>query len=433
MVASPAQHTGPGTGSDAAPGSVPGGGPAGSAGTPPLTLDDIRTAQKTLSGVARVTALEGSRHLSELVGSPVHFKCENLQRTGSFKVRGAYVRIAAMSAEERARGVVAASAGNHAQGVALAASLLGVRSTVFMPVGAPLPKVAATRDYGARVRLHGQVVDETLRAAQEYAAETGAVFIHPFDHPDIVAGQGTVGLEILEQCPEVRTIVVGVGGGGLAAGVALAVKTLRPDVRVVGVQAEGAAAYPPSLAAGHPVALESVSTMADGIKVGRPGDVPFRIVGELVDEIRTVSEDALSSALLLCLERAKLVVEPAGASPVAALLSAPESFEGPVVAVLSGGNVDPLVLQRTLRHGMAAAGRYLSLRLRLTDRPGALAALLGELSVADANVLDVSHVRTDPRLGLTEAEVEVHLETKGPEHCAEVTASLRRAGYTVMG
>jgi len=418
MVASPDRHTGP----DDAP-----------AHAPALSLDDIRAAQKTLSGVARVTALEGSRHLSELVGAPVHLKCENLQRTGSFKVRGAYVRIAAMPARERARGVVAASAGNHAQGVALAASLLGVRSTVFMPAGAPLPKVAATRDYGARVRLHGQVVDETLRAAQEYAAETGAVFIHPFDHPDVVAGQGTVGLEILEQCPEVRTIVVGVGGGGLVAGVALAVKSLRPDVRVIGVQAEGAAAYPPSLAAGRPVALESVSTMADGIKVGRPGDVPFKIVGELVDEVRTVSEDALSSALLLCLERAKLVVEPAGASPVAALLSDPESFEGPVVAVLSGGNVDPLVLQRTLRHGMAAAGRYLSLRLRLTDRPGALAALLGELSVADANVLDVSHVRTDPRLGLTEAEVEVHLETKGPQHCAEVTAALRRAGYTVMG
>ncbi|MDK1472650.1 threonine ammonia-lyase [Streptomyces sp. 549] len=396
-----------------------------------LTVDDVHSAHKVLAGVARMTAMEGSRHLTELVGSPVHFKCENLQRTGSFKIRGAFVRIAAMTAEERARGVVAASAGNHAQGVALAASLLGVRSTVFMPVGAPLPKLAATREYGAEVVLHGQVVDESLAAAVEYAQRTGAVFIHPFDHPDVVAGQGTVGLEILEQCPEVRTIVVGVGGGGLVAGVALAVKALRPDVRVVGVQAEGAAAYPPSLAAGRPVALDSVATMADGIKVGQPGEVPFRIVGDLVDEIRTVSEDALSSALLLCLERAKLVVEPAGASPVAALLSDPAAFEGPVVAVLSGGNVDPLVLQRTLRHGMAAAGRYLSLRLRLTDRPGALAALMGELSAADANVLDVSHVRTDPRLGLTEAEVEVHLETKGPEHCAEVAEALRRAGYTV--
>lgn len=400
---------------------------------PSVILDDVVGAQKMLSGVARVTAMEGSRHLSRLVGAPVHLKCENLQRTGSFKLRGAYVRIAGLRPEERAAGVVAASAGNHAQGVALASSLLGVRSTVFMPAGAPLPKVAATREYGAEVRLQGQVVDETLAAAEDHARRTGAVLIHPFDHPDIIAGQGTVGLEILEQCPEVRTIVVGIGGGGLAAGIAVAVKALRPDVKVIGVQAEGAAAYPPSLAAGHPVSIRRPSTMADGIKVGRPGDVPFKIIGDLVDEVRTVSEDALSSALLLCLERAKMVVEPAGASTVAALLSDPRSFEGPVVALLSGGNVDPLLMQRILRHGMAAAGRYLSLRLRLTDRPGALAGLLGLLSVADANVLDVSHVRTDPRLGLTEVEVELHLETKGPEHCEEVAARLRAEGYTVMG
>ncbi|MFC8369084.1 threonine ammonia-lyase [Streptomyces sp. NPDC057239] len=397
-----------------------------------VTLDDVRGAQKMLSGVARTTALEGSRHLSRRVGAPVHLKCENLQRTGSFKLRGAYVRIAGLLPEERAAGVVAASAGNHAQGVALASSLLGVRSTVFMPKGAPLPKISATREYGAEVRLQGQVVDETLAAAMEYAHETGAVFIHPFDHPDVIAGQGTVGLEILEQCPEVRTIVVGVGGGGLAAGIAVAVKELRPDVRIVGVQAAGAAAYPPSLAAGRPVSVRDPVTMADGIKVGRPGDVPFGIVGELVDEVCTVTEDELSAALLLCLERAKLVVEPAGASPVAALLSRPGAFEGPVVAVLSGGNVDPVLMERVLRHGMAAQGRYLAVRLRLTDRPGALASLLGALSVADANVLDVSHVRTDPRLGLTEAEVELHLETKGPEHCAEVNRALREAGYTVM-
>jgi threonine dehydratase len=397
-----------------------------------ITLDDVRGAHKMLSGVARMTAMESSRHLSSLVGSPVHLKCENLQRTGSFKIRGAYVRIAGLSQEERAAGVVAASAGNHAQGVALAASLLGVRSTVFMPVGAPLPKIAATRDYGAEVRLHGTVVDETLRAAIDHAEQTGAVFIHPFDHPDIIAGQGTVGLEILEQCPEVRTIVVGIGGGGLAAGVAVAVKALRPDVKVIGVQAAGAAAYPPSLAAGRPVALRAVATMADGIMVGRPGDVPFAVIKDLLDDVVTVSEDQLSSALLLCLERAKLVVEPAGASPVAALLAAPDAYEGPVVAVLSGGNVDPLLMQRILRHGMSAAGRYLSLRLRLTDRPGALATLLGVLSVLDANVLDVSHVRTDPRLELTEAEVELHLETKGPEHRAAVGAALEDAGYVVI-
>ncbi|MFC8533979.1 threonine ammonia-lyase [Streptomyces sp. NPDC057249] len=400
---------------------------------PPVILDDVRGAQKMLSGVAKVTPLEGSRHLSGLVGAPVLFKCENLQRTGSFKLRGAYVRISGLTPVERAAGVVAASAGNHAQGVALASALLGVRSTVFMPVGAPLPKVAATREYGARVRLHGTVVDETLAAAQEYARETGAVFIHPFDHADIIAGQGTVGLEILDQCPEVRTIVVGIGGGGLAAGVAVAVKAVRPDVRIVGVQAAGAACYPPSLAADRPVSIGMLQTMADGIKVGRPGDVPFALVRDLVDEVRTVSEDELSSALLLCLERAKMVVEPAGASPVAALLGDPKAFHGPVVALLSGGNVDPLLMQRILTHGMAAAGRYLSLRLRLTDRPGALAAMLGVLSVADANVLDVSHARTDPRLGLTEAEVELHLETKGPEHCDDVKAALRDAGYLVMG
>ncbi|GGW34366.1 threonine ammonia-lyase [Streptomyces griseoloalbus] len=398
-----------------------------------VTLDDVRGARKMLSGVARMTAMEGSRHLSRTVAAPVHLKCENLQRTGSFKLRGAYVRIAGLLPEERAAGVVAASAGNHAQGVALASSLLGVRSTVFMPKGAPLPKISATREYGAEVRLHGQVVDETLAAAMEYAHETGAVFIHPFDHPDVIAGQGTVGLEILEQCPQVRTIVVGVGGGGLAAGIAVAVKALRPDVRIVGVQAEGAAAYPPSLAAGRPVSVRNPATMADGIKVGRPGDVPFGIVGELVDEVRTVTEDELSAALLLCLERAKLVVEPAGASPVAALLSRPDAFEGPVVAVLSGGNVDPVLMERVLRHGMAAQGRYLAVRLRLTDRPGALASLLGTLSGVDANVLDVSHIRTDPRLGLTEAEVELHLETKGPAHCTEVNQVLSDAGYTVIG
>ena len=398
-------------------------------------LADVQAARETLAGISRVTALEGSRYLSRLVGAPVHLKCENLQRTGSFKLRGAYTRIAGLGAEERARGVVAASAGNHAQGVALAASLLGVASTVFMPAGAPLPKIAATREYGARVRLVGQVVDETLAAAQEYAERTGAVFIHPFDHPDVVAGQGTVGLEIVEQCPEVGTVVVGMGGGGLAAGVAVAVKALRPGARIVGVQAAGSAAYPPSLAAGHPVSLAGVATMADGMKVGRPGDVPFRIVAELVDEVRTVSEDALSAALVHCLERAKMVVEPAGAAPVAALLDQPGAFggNGPVVAVLSGGNVDPLVLERTLRHGMAAAGRYLSLRLTVPDRPGALAALLTELSEADANVLAVNHVRTDPRLGVGEAEVELQLETQGPEHCTQLSKTLEAAGYRVLG
>ncbi|MBF9067755.1 threonine ammonia-lyase [Streptacidiphilus fuscans] len=398
----------------------------------PITLDDVRGAHKMLAGVARVTPMESSRHLSELIGSPVQLKCENLQRTGSFKLRGAYVRIAGLSPVERAAGVVAASAGNHAQGVALAASTLGVHSTVFMPVVAPLPKVAATRDYGADVRLVGENFDATLAAALEYAETTGAVFIHPFDHPDIVAGQGTVGLEVLEQCPEVRTILVGTGGGGLLAGIAAAVKPVRPDVRVIGVQAEGAAAYPPSLRAGRPVTLDRFGTMADGIQVGRPGDVPFEIINQLADGVLTVSEDALARALLLCLERAKLVVEPAGASTVAALLEHGGEIEGPVVAVLSGGNIDPLLMQRVLRHGMAAAGRYMSLRLRINDRPGVLAGLLEVLSRTDANVVDVAHVRTDPKLGLGEADVDLRLETKGPEHCAAVVAELRAEGYRVL-
>ncbi|MEV4614457.1 threonine ammonia-lyase [Kitasatospora sp. NPDC049258] len=397
----------------------------------PITIDDVRGAQKMLAGVARVTPMETSRYLAELVGAPVHLKCENLQRTGSFKLRGAYVRIAGLTPVQKAGGVVAASAGNHAQGVALAAALLGVRSTVFMPLAAPLPKVSATRGYGAEVRLHGSTVDDALQAAQRYAEATGAVFIHPFDHWDIVTGQATVGLEILEQCPEVRTILVGVGGGGLLAGIAAAVKPLRPDVRVVGVQAAAAAAYPPSLAAGRPITLERFATMADGIQVGRPGDIPFEVINTLADGIRTVSEESLSRALLVGLERLKLVVEPAGVSPVAALLEQPGAFEGPVVAVLSGGNIDPQLMQRVLRHGLVAAGRYLSLRVRLADRPGALADLLAVLTQVDANVLDVAHVRIDPRLGLTEVEVDLHLETKGPEHCTAVISELRDAGYVV--
>lgn len=394
-----------------------------------VTSEDIEAARPVLQGISRVTPLEHSRPLEDLVGGPVFLKCENLQRAGSFKIRGAYLRISRLSDEERARGVVAASAGNHAQGVALAARLLGSQATVFMPEGAPLPKVEATRAYGAQVRFVGHTIDACLPEAQAFAAETGAVLIHPFDHPDVVAGQGTVGLEILEQCPDVRTLVVCTGGGGLVAGIALAVKSKRPDVRVVGVQAEGAAAYPPSLSAGHPVALDTMATMADGIAVGRPGEVPFSIIREYVDSIRTVSEESLSTALLLCLERNKLLVEPAGVAAVAALLDAPRAFEPPVVAVLSGGNVDPLLLLRLLRHGLASAGRYLALRVRVSDRPGSLARLLGELAAVDANVLEVEHVRTDPRLHVDEVEVALQLETRGPDHCDEVVGRLRAAGY----
>jgi len=398
----------------------------------PVGLADVQAARQLLRGVILDTPVQGSRPLGERVGGPVWLKCENLQRAGSFKIRGAYTRISRLSEDEASRGVVAASAGNHAQGVALAASLRGIRSTVFMPEGAPIPKVEATKAYGAEVRFHGQAVDEALVAAQEFSDQTGAVFVHPFDHAHIVAGAGTVGLELLEQVPDVKTVVVCTGGGGLLAGIAVAVKGLRPDVRIVGVQAEGAAAYPASLTAGHPVALESMATMADGIAVGCPGPVPFAIIDELVDDLRTVSEESLSRALLLCLERAKLVVEPAGAAAVAAVLDDPKAFEPPVAVVLSGGNIDPLLLMRVLRHGLAVAGRFLSFRARISDRPGALVSLLAEVAAADASVLEVEHVRTDPRLRVDEVEVQLQLETRGAEHCEEVQARLRKAGYTLV-
>jgi threonine dehydratase len=398
----------------------------------PVGIDDVHSARTLLEGVIRDTPVQGSRPLSDRVGGPVWLKCENLQRAGSFKIRGAYTRISALTPDEAARGVVAASAGNHAQGVALAATLRGITSTVFMPEGAPIPKVQATRAYGAEVRFHGQSVDEALQEATRFAQESGAVLVHPFDHPAIVAGQGTVGLEILEQVPDVRTVVVCTGGGGLLAGMAVAVKALRPDVRVVGVQAESAAAYPASLAAGRPVVLDRMSTMADGIAVGCPGTVPFEIVNQLVDKIVTVSEESLSRALLLCLERHKLVVEPAGAAGVAALLDDPSAFEPPVVVVLSGGNIDPLLLMRVLRHGLAVAGRFLSLRVRIADRPGALVQLLAEVAEADASVVEVEHVRTDARLRVDEVEVRLELETRGEEHCVEVLARLREAGYPLV-
>jgi threonine dehydratase len=399
----------------------------------PVSFEDVLAARELLEGVVRPTPLEYSRALSDRAGVEVFLKCENLQRAGSFKIRGAYTRMSRLSDEEKARGVVAASAGNHAQGVALAAQLLGIRSTVFMPLGAPLPKLVATRAYGAHVEQIGRNIDDCLVRAREFAAETGAVLIHPFDHPDIVAGQGTCGLEILEQCPDVRTILVSGGGGGLMAGIATAVKAKRPDVRVIGVQAETAAAYPASLAAGEPVQLASMSTMADGIAVGLPGVVPYAIVRELVDGVTTVSEESLSRALLFLLERAKLVVEPAGAAAVAHLLdSGSGAYEGPVVAVLSGGNIDPVLLLRIIRHGMAAAGRYLQFRVRVPDSPGSLARLLSDLAEADANVLEVEHVRTGAALRVDEVELGVQLETKGSQHCEELLATLRGKGYDLV-
>jgi threonine dehydratase len=396
-----------------------------------ITLAEVRAAASLLEGVAIRTPMEESRWLSSVVGGPVLLKCENLQRTGSFKIRGAYVRMSHLSPEERARGVVAASAGNHAQGVALAARMLGIRATVFMPEGAPIPKLNATRGYGAQVLFHGATLDEALTRAIAYAEETGAVLIHPFDHTDIVAGQATCGLEIVEQAPAAASVIVPTGGGGLIAGIALAVKELRPDVRVIGVQAEGAAAYPASLEAGGPVALESMSTMADGIAVACPGAVPFAEIAAHVDEVITVSEESISRALVLLLERAKMVVEPAGAVGVAAVLDQPQRFSTPSVVVLSGGNIDPLLLGKVIRHGMASAGRYLNIRVRIPDRPGGLARLLGELADAGANVMEVMHQRTSMSLSLDEVEVQVQLETRGPDHAETVLARLGEHGYRV--
>lgn len=380
----------------------------------------------------RRTPTIASRALSDRSGHQVLLKCENLQRTGSFKPRGAYNRIANLSEVESANGVVAASAGNHAQGVAWAATELGIESTVFMPNGAPLPKLVATRAYGATVHLVGETVDDALVAAREFAESNGAVLIHPFDHPDIVAGQGTVGLEILEQLPDVGTVLVPAGGGGLLAGIAAVISDLAPDVRIIGVQAEGAAAWPCSLEAGHPVPLGAMSTMADGIAVGRPGDVPFVHVSKQVDKIVTVSEDALSRALLLCLERAKLIVEPAGAAAVAALMSIPADelgLTGPVCAVLSGGNVDPLLLTHVVTHGLRAAGRYLGVHITIPDRPGGLVDLLGVVSDNGASVVDVVHSRTRGALALDEVEVFLTVETRGPEHRQSMLDALDAAGY----
>nr|WP_041295449.1 threonine ammonia-lyase [Isoptericola variabilis] len=397
-----------------------------------MTLADVRDAARLVDGVVTRTPVHAFRALSEIAGADVVLKCENLQRAGSFKVRGAYTRMSRLSDAEKAAGVVAASAGNHAQGVALAAQMLGIHAVVYMPTDASVPKLVATRGYGAEVRQVGTSVDEALVAARAEAARSGRVLIHPFDHRDVVAGQGTVATEILEQVPDVGTVVVPLGGGGLVAGIATVLAEAAPHVRVVGVQAAKAAAYPASLAAGRPVPGRLGATMADGIAVGTPGDVPFEVLRRLGVEVRTVSEDQISRALLLVAERAKLIVEPSGAAAIAAVMDAPGELPGTIVPVLSGGNIDPLLLLRVVQHGLVAAGRYLQLRLRIDDRPGALANLLGTIADADANIVHVEHTRTDTSLGVSEVFVTLQLETKGPEHCEAVVRRLRDLGLDVV-
>ena len=397
------------------------------------TLADFEGARTIVSRVADVTPMETARFMSEVLGSPVFLKCENLQRTGSYKIRGAYNRLSHLSDEEKAHGVVAASAGNHAQGVAFAARELGITSTIFMPVGVALPKLQATRDYGADVVLRGHTVAEPLLAAAEFARETGAIFIPPFDHADVIAGQGTLGLEILDQVPDVDTIIVPIGGGGLISGVASAVKQkmalVGRTVRIIGVQAANAAPYPLSLTMGEATEISISPTIADGIAVAKPGLLNFEIIRDAVDEIVTVEEDDIARALLVLLERAKLVVEPAGAVGVAAILAGKITPTGTTVAILSGGNIDPLVMERIVSHGLAASERYLKLRIPLPDRPGQLARTAEIVAESNANVVEVLHTRHGTGLQISQVELELHIETRGPEHAELVIHNLRAAGF----
>ncbi|MEY3971815.1 MAG: hypothetical protein RLY84_208 [Actinomycetota bacterium] len=396
------------------------------------TLQEFEQAAQRVSGVTIKTPVIESHWLTEITGQKVFYKCENLQRTGAYKVRGAYNLLSQLTKEEQKRGVVAASAGNHAQGVALAAQLLGIKATIFMPVGASLPKYQATIGYGAQVVLTGAIFDETNTAAKEFAQKTGAVYVPPFDHLDIVRGQGTVALEIFEQLPEVDNIVVCLGGGGLTAGVALAAKLkaqqLGRKVKVYAVQAELAAAYPPSLRAGKPVEVKTQPTIADGIAVAKPGKIPFDIISKFVDKVVTVSEDEIAKGMLGVLERNKLVVEAGGAVGVAAVLAKKLKLKGTTAIVLSGGNIDPLLLQRVIRHGLAASDRYTNIAVMLPDRPGQLVRTAQAVADAHANVVEVLHTRHGSGLQISEVELDLSVETRGKEHRDEVIESLKQAG-----
>ena len=396
------------------------------------TLEDFEVAEANVSVIIKETPLLHSSYLSELTGGEVYLKAENLQRTGAYKVRGAYNRMSKLSAQERKRGVVAASAGNHAQGVALAASKLGIKATIFMPIGASLPKVQATKGYGAEVVLVGATFAECLKAAQEFSAKKNAVFIPPFDHIDVVIGQGTVGLEIMKELPDVDNIVVAVGGGGLAAGVAVAAKLAAKangrKVKVYGVQSEHAAPYVVSLKKGKLTEIQTTPTIADGIAVSKPGRVPFELIKKNIDKVVTVSENEIAKAILVLLERAKQVVEPAGAVGIAALISQKLKLKGKTAVILSGGNIDPLLLQRVIRHGLAAAERYNTISVMLPDRPGQLALTAAVIAKANANVVEVLHTRHGLGLKISEVELNLSVETSGHAHTLEVLKALEDAG-----
>jgi threonine dehydratase len=377
-------------------------------------LREIEAARARLDGVARVTPVYGTETLSKRVDRELWLKTENLQRTGSFKVRGAVNKIAQLSEPEKRAGVVAASAGNHGQAVAWAAREEGVRATVFMPQDAPMAKVEPTKNYGAKAELVGAAFEDALAAALDHAERTGATFIHPYEDEKVIAGQGTIGLEIAEQVPQAETVAIPVGGGGLASGIALALRAVNPRLRIVGVQA----------------GLDG-PTIADGIAVKEVGERTGRILEEVLDDMASVSDDEISHAILLLLERSKLVVEGAGAVGVAALLSGKVGGAGPVVAVLSGGNIDPTVLISVMRHGLTSAGRYLVVRSRLHDRPGELLKLLSLVARERANVISVDHHREGMDVPVYESEVELTLAMRDEHHCAVLLETLRSLGYTV--
>jgi threonine dehydratase len=395
-----------------------------------VELADVEAAAKRLEGLIRSTPLEVAHALSKPLGREVWVKLEYLQRTGSYKVRGAYNRIVQLP---QGVDVVAASAGNHAQGVALAAQLTGRTATIYMPSSAPLPKIEATRAYEADVQLVDGGVEECLAAATAHADRHGALFVPPFDHPDVIAGQGTVGLELAQSLPpEVKTVLLPIGGGGLISGVAVAMKALRPDVQIIGVEPDGANAMKQSLAAGELVSLKHIRTMADGIAVRRVCDLTLAHVQKYVDDIVTVSEESIGQAVLQLLERAKAVVEPAGAVGLAALLSGKVIGNDPVCVVLSGGNIDPILLSKVIDYGLTAAGRYLRLRVILDDRAGLLATLSKTLSDMGLNVVLIEHHKSGLKdLAFNEVEVQLTLETRDPEQHEEVVAELTRRGFPV--
>ena len=396
------------------------------------TLADFEQALTNVRQVAIETPVLHSNFLSNLVGQEVFLKAENLQRTGAYKLRGAFNRMSKLTAAERKRGVVAASAGNHAQGVALAAKKLGIKATIFMPIGASLPKYNATKNYGANVILEGAVFGETLPAAKAYAEKKGAIFIPPFDHIDVIIGQGTVGMEIFDQVEDVQTIIVSIGGGGLAAGVAVAAK-LRAKARgkkvqVIGVQAENAASYVPSLRAGKPKQIDTKPTIADGIAVAKPGAIPFELIKKHIDKVVTVSDSEIALAIVALAERAKMVVEPAGAAPVAALLAGKVKPRGTTVAVLSGGNLDPLLMQKIIGHGLEAANRYTTITVMLPDRPGQLVKTSEAIARAHGNVVEVLHTRHGRGLGIGEVELQISVETSDREHVQRIMDELNSSG-----